>query len=185
MARLSVDGDLVMGSCKLGAALVLLLAGLWTAQAALGQAGPAPAGSTPAAKPAAAAKPAGPPTRYLPNRFAGRAGMYYKTVWGIDSLSVKWAESGELVRFTWRVVDVERAKALNDKKAEPSLEDPQAGVSLVVPVLEKVGQLRQTAAPQVGRSYWVAFSNAGRRVKPGDRVNVVIGPFRADNLTVD
>jgi hypothetical protein len=111
--------------------------------------------------------------------------MYYATVWGIDSLTVKWAESGELVRFTWRVVDVDRAKALNDKKAEPSLEDPRAGVSLVVPVLEKVGQLRQTAMPETGRSYWVAFSNVGRRVKQGDRVNVVIGAFRADNLVVN
>jgi hypothetical protein len=185
MERLSVDGVRVMGSCKLSAALVMLLAGLWTAQAALGQAGPAPAGSAPAAKPAASAKPAGPPTQYLPNRFAGRAGKYYKTVWGIDSLSVKWAESGELVRFTWHVVDAERAKPLNDKKAEPSLEDPHAGVSLVVPVMEKVGQLRQTSAPETGRSYWVAFSNKGRRVKRGDRVNVVIGPFRADNLIVD
>lgn len=111
--------------------------------------------------------------------------MYYATVWGIDSLTVKWAESGELVRFTWRVVDPDRARLLNDKKNEPTLEDPRAGVSLVVPVLEKVGQLRQTAAPETGRSYWVAFSNAGRRVKQGDRVNVVIGAFRADNLVVN
>jgi hypothetical protein len=111
--------------------------------------------------------------------------MYYQTVWGIDALSVKWAGSGELVRFSWRVVDADRANALNDKKAEPSLEDPKAGVSLVVPVMEKVGQLRQTAPPEVGKSYWVAFSNVGRRVKPGDRVNVVIGSFRAENLVVE
>jgi len=26
-------------------------------------------------------------------------------------------------------------------------------------------------------SYWMAFSNSGRRVKRGDRVNVVIGHF--------
>ena len=133
---------------------------------------------------AKAATPAMPITHSPPNRH-GREGMYYATVWGIDSLTVKWAESGELVRFTWRVVDPDRARLLNDKKNEPTLEDPRAGVSLVVPVLEKVGQLRQTAAPETGRSYWVAFSNAGRRVKQGDRVNVVIGAFRADNLVVN
>ena len=52
-------------------------------------------------------------------------------------------------------------------------------------VLEKVGQLRQTATQEAGRSYWMTFSNKGRRVKRGDRVDVLIGPFRANNLVVD
>lgn len=148
----------------------------------------AQAASAPAAKKAGAAAPgksAGGPTRYLPNRFAGRAGVYYKAVWGIDSLSVKWAESGELIRFSWRVLDPEKARVLSDKKVEPSLIDPQAGVSLVIPTMEKVGQLRQSQTPEAGRSYWMVFSNKGRVVKRGHRVNVVVGPFRADNLVVD
>jgi hypothetical protein len=134
---------------------------------------------------AAPAKSAGAPSRYLPSRFAGRAGAYYKVVWGVDSLSVKWAESGELIRFSYRVLDPERAKPLNDKRVEPSLIDPSAGVSLVIPVMEKIGQLRQVATPEAGKSYWMAFSNKGRLVKRGDRVDVVIGPFRAENLVVD
>jgi hypothetical protein len=142
-----------------------------------------PAASAPAS--AAANKPGSAPSHYLPNRFAGRAGIYYKTVWGVDMLSVKWTESGELVRFTYRVLDPEKARLLNDKTVAPSLEDPQASVSLVVPVMEKVGQLRQSAPPEAGKSYWMTFSNVGRRVKRGDRVNVVIGTFRAENLVVD
>jgi hypothetical protein len=122
---------------------------------------------------------------YRPERFAGRAGTYYRVVWGIDSLSVKWAESGEVVRFSYQVLDAERAKLLSDKAAEPSLIDPRAGVSLVVPAMENVGKLRQTAAPQNGKSYWMVFSNKGRPVKRGDRVNVVIGTFHADGLVVD
>jgi len=154
-------------------------------------AAPQPAKSGQAAAPAAAkdkaspAKSASTPTRSLPNRFAGRAGAYYRVVWGIDSLNVKWTESGEVIRFSWRVLDPERAKALNDKKAEPSLIDMRAGVSLVVPQMEKIGQLRQSAPPEAGRSYWMAFSNKGQLVKRGDRVNVVIGPFRAEGLVVD
>lgn len=136
-----------------------------------------------ASKPAS--KSAGRPFHNLPARFAGRAGVYYKAVWGVDSLTIKWAESGELIRFSWRVLDPNRAGVLNDKKAEPSLIDPQAGVSLVVPTMEKVGQLRQSGLPQAGRSYWMEFSNKGRVVKRGDRVEVVIGPFRAENLVVD
>ncbi len=111
--------------------------------------------------------------------------MYYQSVWGVDSLSVKLAESGELVRFNYRVVDPLRAAPLNDKKLEPSLIDPQSGVKLVIPSLENVGMLRQVSTPVEGKSYWMAFSNKGRPVKRGDRVDVVIGNFHADGLIVE
>lgn len=111
--------------------------------------------------------------------------MYYQSVWGVDSFRVKWTESGEIVRFSYRVVDGEKAAALSDKKAEPTLNDPQAGVSLVVPEVSNVGKLRQTSTPKEGMTYWMAFSNKGRLVKRGDRVDVVIGHFRAIELVVE
>jgi len=141
-----------------------------------------PANSDATAKPAATSK-AHPP--YRPDRFAGRAGEYYRLVWGVDGLVVKWTESGEVIKFTYQVLDPAKAKTLNDKKNEPVLIDPHAGVKLVVPSLEKVGQLRQSATPEAGKSYWMAFSNKGRLVKRGDHVNVVIGRFHADGLVVD
>jgi hypothetical protein len=122
---------------------------------------------------------------YRPDRFAGRAGLYYRVVWGVDSLAVKWGESGEIIRFTYRVLDADKAKILNDKKFEPSLVDPQAGVKLVVPSMENIGQLRQSAPPENGKTYWMVFSNKGRLVKRGDHVGVVIGAFKADGLVVD
>jgi len=106
-------------------------------------------------------------------------------IWGVDSLIVKWGESGEVIRFTYRVLDADKAKVLNDKKFEPSLIDPRAGVKLVVPALENIGQLRQSAPPEEGKTYWMVFSNKGRLVKRGDHVNVVIGSFHADGLIVD
>ena len=123
--------------------------------------------------------------RSQPNRFPRRATLYYEGLWGVDLLSVKAMESGELIRFTYRVVDANKAQALNDKKAEPFLIDPQARVKLVIPSLEKVGQLRQSGLPETGKSYWMAFSNKGRLVKQGDRVNVIIGQFRAEGLIVE
>lgn len=123
--------------------------------------------------------------RYKMDRFPRRAELHYGLVWGVDSLNVKAVESGEMIRFIYRVVDANKAKALNDKKAEPALIDIRAGVSLVVPSLEKVGKLRQSSTPVEGKSYWMAFSNKGRKVKRGDRVSVVIGNFRADGLVVD
>ena len=177
-------------------ALAALVVGLLAASVALGEtpapqtpAAQAPSAKAPAASGAktttASAKSARPPSRYRPDRFAGRAGSYYRLVWGVDSLAVKWAESGEVLRFTYRVLDPNKAKALNDKKNEPALIDPQAGVKLVVPSMENVGQLRQSAPPEGGKSYWMVFSNKGRLVKRGDHVNVVIGAFHADGLVVD
>jgi hypothetical protein len=125
------------------------------------------------------------PSHFQPNRFAGRAGKYYQLVWGVDSLNVKTVESGEIIRFAYRVLDADKANVLNDKKFEPSLIDPQAGVKLVVPALEQVGILRQSATPEAGKIYWMAFSNSGRRVKRGDRVNIDIGQFHAEGLVVD
>jgi len=135
--------------------------------------------------PAGAAKPESPHSPYAPDRFTGHAALYYGLLWGIDSISVRLVESGQLVRFSYRVVDPERARVLNDKQAEAKLDDPKAGVSLLVPTMEKVGQLRQTSAPEAGRSYWMTFSNKGRRVARGDRVDVVVGQFKASNLVVD
>lgn len=144
-----------------------------------------PTPAVPAGKPTAAQKSAAARPRYRPDRFAGRAGTYYRTVWGVESLAVKTVESGEVIRFTYRVLDPDKAKILNDERIEPSLNDPRAGVSLVVPSLEKVGKLRQSQPPEEGKSYWMAFSNKGRLVKRGDHINIVIGQFHADGLVVD
>jgi hypothetical protein len=164
---------------------VALLATCLVASTALAQS-PATKDKPPAAasaKPAAAAPATA--VRYRPERFAGRAGEYYRLVWGVDSLGVKSVESGEVIRFTYRVLDPNKAKELNDKKNEPALIDPSAGAKLVVPQMEKIGQLRQSSTPEAGKSYWMAFSNKGRLVKHGDHVIVQIGQFRADGLVVD
>jgi hypothetical protein len=142
--------------------------------------------SASAPEPSSQSTPAGAPgrTRYHAS-VPKRAIQYYSMVWGVDSLDVKWTESGEVIRFTYRVLDPVKAAILNDKKFEPSLIDPEAGVKLVVPSLEKVGQLRQSSPPEAGKSYWMAFSNKGRYVKKGHRVDVMIGTFRAQALVVN
>jgi hypothetical protein len=126
-----------------------------------------------------------PPFHNQPSRIAHRARIYYDMVWGIENPTVKLVEAGEMIRFTYRVIDAEKAKPLNDKKVEPSLICPDRSVKLIIPTLEKVGQLRQSATPENGRSYWMAFSNKGGIVKHGDRVDVIIGNFHAEGLEVE
>lgn len=139
-------------------------------------------------KPTQAVAPARPAPvwqGYQANRLSARAEMYYEGVWGVGELRVKAAESGQLIRFNYRVLDPAKAAALNDKKMEPELLDAQAGVKLSIPQMEKVGKLRQSSTPKEGMTYWMAFSNPTLAVKRGHRVDVVIGSFRATNLAVE
>src|SRR5207249_9883007 len=59
------------------------------------------------------------PTRYQSIRLSNRAGCYYGPVRGVDSLRVRAVESGEVIRFTYRVLDRNKVKAPNPKKSEP------------------------------------------------------------------
>jgi hypothetical protein len=111
--------------------------------------------------------------------------MYYEGAWGVGELRVKSAESGQLIRFNYRVVDPAKAAALNDKKFEPELIDSQAGVKLVVPQVDQVGSLRQSSTAKAGMVYWMAFSNPTLAVKRGHKVDVVIGSFHANGLVVE
>jgi hypothetical protein len=172
---------------------VLLVGAVGGAHAQTSQPAAAPAGSPAAGKPAVKPAVNAVTVKTVPSnvrtnlakQVPARAQMLYQGIWGVDSLTVKYTESGELIRFSYRVTDPEKAATLNNDKAEPSLIDPQAGVKLVVPQMANIGKLRQSGAPTAGKSYWVAFSNSGRRVRPGDRVDVEIGNFRAQGLVVE
>ena len=152
-------------------------------------AAPAPAApAAPAARPAPARPAASAVHRVSPfrqTRMTEAARTRYIAQWGVDRLKVSYTSSGNLIRFTYRVVDAQRAKVLNAKQFVPSLYGQRSRATLQVPVMEKIGQLRQSGTPIVGQEYWMAFSNKGNYVKPGDRVNITIGTFRADGLVVE
>ena len=56
---------------------------------------------------------------------------------------------------------------------------------LAVPETAKLGPLRNSNIPQEGRIYWMFFGNAGKLVEAGDKVTVVIGDFRVEDLVVE
>jgi hypothetical protein len=109
----------------------------------------------------------------------------YRAIWGVDNLKLEPAASGSLIRFSYRVLDPQKAEALNDKKNEPYLLVEKTGTKLGVHTAERVGKMRQVAAPESGREYWMAFGNVGHLVQPGDRVDIHIGTFHAYGLFVE
>lgn len=156
----------------------ILLAGLSFSTAMAQQKQTSSASTAPAVKPASV----NPYSRH--SSMPKRAKLFYGLDWGVSSVSAKSVESGELIRFSYHVVDANKAAPLNDGKFEPYLVDERSHVKLVIPSLEKVGQLRNKNTPENGKSYWMAFSNKGGYVKKGDVVTVVIGKFRAAGLIV-
>ena len=110
---------------------------------------------------------------------------YYQAVWGIDNILVRRTASGNLIRFSYRVTDPVRAKALGDDHATPYLYGQRSRAVLHVPVMDKVGQLRQTGTAESGREYWMVFSNKGDLVRSGDRVDVIIGNFHVEGMMVE
>jgi hypothetical protein len=118
-------------------------------------------------------------------KLTAKAKNLYVARWGVDKLKVSSTSSGNLIRFSYRVTEPELAKVLGDRKATPYLFGQRSRALLQIPVMDKVGQLRQTGTPQAGQEYWMVFSNKGNLVRTGDRVNVMIGAFRADGLMVE
>lgn len=116
---------------------------------------------------------------------SAQANTYLESVWGIQILGVRDVSSGSMLRFSYRVVDPEKAAVLNDKKWNPFLVDEVTGLKLGVPSMDQVGLLRQTAKPEAGHDYWMIFGNPGGVVRPGSRVDVVIGAFHAEGLQVE
>jgi hypothetical protein len=159
--------------CARICAAVLFVCGV----AAVAQA-PTPAVTPPAAH----ARPTSP---YHGMKLSGKAKDIYPAVWGVDRLRVTYTSSGNLLRFSYRVVEPKLAKALGDHESTPYIYAPRSHAMLQVPSMEQIGQLRQLGADVVDKEYWMVFSNKGNLVRPGERVNVIIGKFHADGLLVE
>jgi hypothetical protein len=153
--------------------MAVLLAGLVTSGAGAAAAPPQPA---PVAKTLAAQN--GVPR-------SQRAEWYWAGRYGVDHLQVRAIASGASLEFRYRVVDAQKAKSLNDKRANPYMVDWKSGAKLPVPQTEQMGSLRQVSTQEPGREYWMIFNNPGKLVKPGDRVDVVAGASRLEGLIVE
>lgn len=105
--------------------------------------------------------------------------------WGIEVTSARLTAHGHMVDFRYRVLDADKAAPLFERQTKPNLIHEGSGKVLAVPQPAKTGALRNSSTPQAGKIYWMFFGNAGKLVQPGDRVTVVIGDFRLDQLVVE
>ncbi len=190
-------------------ALALVAAGCAVVGASVVRADPTPAGTRPdvttsstASSPASAkagtakttaqstaqSSKSSPMKPYNPGSQARRShlGDQWNTArFGIDDMHVRSVSSGSSIEFRYRVVDADKASVLTDRTSNPYLIDQETGTRLDIPVMEKVGALRQTATPRAGKEYWMVFANRTKAVKPGRRVDIFCGAFHIRGLTVE
>lgn len=105
-------------------------------------------------------------------------------MWGIELTALRLTAAGRMIDFRYRVLDKEKAAPLHQRQTKPYLVHQTSGKVLAVPNTAKVGALRNSNLPQQDRVYWMFFGNNGV-VKNGDKVSVVIGNFRAEDLVVE
>lgn len=108
--------------------------------------------------------------------------------WGIQIVGLRSSMAGMMVDFRYKVLDANKAAPLLDLKNKAYMIVAKNGAKLGVPNSVKIGALRQTTHAKkvkAGRDYFILFGNPGAKwVKPGDKVAVVIGDFKAENLTL-
>jgi hypothetical protein len=92
-----------------------------------------------------------------------------------------------MIDFRFRVVDAEKALPLFDHRTKPYLLAQGSDIKLPVPVGAKVGAFRPTNRGKnikAGKNYYMMFANPDAYLKVGQKVSVVIGEFRAEQMTL-
>ena len=103
----------------------------------------------PAASPSARKK-----SPYHPESVPRSGRNYLAVTTGVSDMKVRRTNAGNLIRFSYRIANADQAKALNDRKATPYMIGHTSHAMLQVPVMDKVGPLRQSTAPEAGKEYW-------------------------------
>jgi hypothetical protein len=105
--------------------------------------------------------------------------------WGIEVTSLRLTANGHMLDYRYRVLDADKAALLFKRQVKPYLIHQPSEKVMAVPETAKLGPLRNSNIPQEGKIYWMFFGNAGEIVKHGDRVTVVIGDFRVEDMIVE
>jgi hypothetical protein len=157
------------GLAALQAAVLMSLAGVGFAAAAQSdadKAAPAPAASS--AAPASA--------------------VWVSEAFGVEVQGARLSASGYVIDLRYRVLDVDKARPLLDRKVLPVLIDETTGDRFYIPQPPVVGALRQTSRNHmvaVGKTYFMIFANPDQRIKAGQTLALYIGDQSFGNLRID
>jgi len=105
--------------------------------------------------------------------------------WGVEVASIRLTANNHMIDYRYKVLDAGKATDLFKRQIKPYMIHQESGRVLAVPETAKLGPLRNSNTPQNDRIYWMFFGNADYLVKAGDKVTVVIGDYRVEDLVVE
>jgi hypothetical protein len=107
--------------------------------------------------------------------------------WGIELISLRLTAAGYMIDFRFHVLDAVKANIFFDHRLKPHLVVERSNAKLPIPMAAKVGAFRTTNRGQnikPNKTYYMVFGNPDAHVKSGEKVTMVIGDFKAENLIV-
>jgi hypothetical protein len=124
-----------------------------------------------------------PPDAALP---AGAASLKdAETLAGVEVVAVRLTAAGRMLDFRYRVTDPGKASALLNRKTKAHAIHLPTGKVMGVPRVARVGRMKSSAVEgKRGTVYFLFLDARGQQVKSGDRVTVVIGEHRFEDLAV-
>jgi hypothetical protein len=99
---------------------------------------------------------------------------------GVKITQVAATGDGGLVDLRFAVVDANKAAALHDPAHPPAVVDQRTGLV----VKDLLMSHAHTAPFKTGVTYYLVFNNPGDWVHRGDKVAVLLGDARVENVTV-
>lgn len=105
--------------------------------------------------------------------------------WGVVIEGVRETAAGFALDFRYRVVDATKAATLFMRSNTPYMLDQASGKAVSVVSGAIIGPLRSSQTPTAGHTYVIIFSNPRGLIRPGAKVSVIIGDFKAENLVVE
>ncbi len=106
--------------------------------------------------------------------------------WGIEAQGIKLSAAGYMLDFRYKVINPVKAAIVVNRKDKPYLLDDRSKMIVRVPAPANIGPLRHTGGNlKKDTTYFVLFSNPGKRINQGDQVTVVMGQYKLEHITVE
>ena len=107
--------------------------------------------------------------------------------YGIKIQGVHLSAAGYMLDFRYKVLNSNKALPLFDRRQAPYILDISTGAKFFVAAPPKIGTLRHTfrgTPPKEDRGYFMIFGNPWHYVKAGNKVAIVVGNFKSDEIIV-
>lgn len=133
-------------------------------------------------------QPPVPPKVMIPSPVDPEQEKQLAEKWGVKLISLNLTAAGYMIDFRFRVLDANKALPLFDHRIKPYIVVERSKAKLPVPMAAKVGAFRPTNRGKnikADKNYYMVFGNPDHHVKSGEKVNLVIGDFKAENITVN